>query len=115
MKIERQVNPPGPKQPYQVGFQMKAQGQSGGTDKWTVAVTCMRPAGDNGDEEDGENGNGEDEWETGGTHTGEIDIPSDPPGLVPGSPESIAANERAEDMLYQYAKDLYENFCIGYA
>jgi hypothetical protein len=106
--IERQINPRGPKQPYQVGIQLKGYGAAGGPDRWVVSVTCMRPAGDNGDEEyDAENGGeGDAEWETGETHAGEIDIPSS---------TGAGMSEKAEEMLYTYAEGLYENYCIGYA
>lgn len=113
IKMEAQINPPGKKQPYQVGFQVQAEGTGGAPDRYTVAVTCMRPA-DGGDDGDDEGGGDDDEWEIGDTHTGDIDIPSQP-NVDASSPEGIAAADAREEMLHDYAEGLYQNYCIGFA
>lgn len=110
--MEAQVNPPGPKAPYKVGFQMASEGKPGEDfSRWKVAVTCLHRAGDDEEEDEG----GSEGWEDGESHMGEIDLPSEPMGLTLGSPEQIAWDEKHEEMLQQYGRDLYENYCIGFA
>ena len=114
--MERQINPRGKKQPYQVGFRMNGESTKTGMDSFTVAVTCMRPLGAGGgdDDSDGEEEGG-DEFEPGETHTGDIQVPSHEIGLDLASPEGIAESEANENLLHDYARALYENYCIGYA
>ena len=110
-KFEKQINPPGKKSPYQTGYQMILSGPSVGSnvDKWRVSVTCMRYMGGDDDEEDPS----DDDYEPGETYSGEIDIPTNDFDI--SDPRWGDAEDRAEAMRDRYARDLYENYCIGFS
>jgi len=84
-------------------------GYSGGMNTWKVAVTCMRYIGGGEDEEEPS----DDSYEAGETYMGEIDIPSN--NFDTSDPRYGEAEDRQEEILDRYARDLYENYCIGFA